>query len=73
MTQDTSKCGICGRLLDRLDDPLSRDCEGNCWSCIGEIEGDLEYCYPPNIRRIRRGKTPLACYRLSVPCVPLSA
>jgi hypothetical protein len=52
MTQDTSKCGICGRPLDRPDDPLSLDCGGDCWSCIGEIEGDPEYGYPPNIRRV---------------------
>jgi hypothetical protein len=54
MTQDTSKCGICGRPLDRPDDPLSLDCGGDCWSCIGEIEGDPEYGYPPNIRRVQR-------------------
>ncbi len=51
MTQDTSKCGVCGRLLDRPDDPITRDCGGNCGSCIGEIEGDLEYGYPA-IRRV---------------------
>ena len=50
MTQDTAKCGICGRPLDQPDDPLSRD----CWGCIGEIEGDPEDGYPPNIRRVQR-------------------
>ena len=53
MTQDTAKCGICGRPLDRPDDPLSRDCGGDCWGCIGEIEGDPEDGYPPNIRRVQ--------------------
>ncbi|MEZ5646025.1 MAG: hypothetical protein R3E99_12825 [Burkholderiaceae bacterium] len=35
-------CSICGRLLDQDDDPLSRDCGGDCWGCIGEIEADME-------------------------------
>jgi hypothetical protein len=54
MTQATSRCGICGRLLDRLDDPLSRDCGGDCWSCIRESDGDPEYGYPPAIRKVQR-------------------
>jgi hypothetical protein len=32
------RCGICGRELDRSDDPLSIDCGGDCWGCISEIE-----------------------------------
>ena len=35
------KCGICGRKFDQLDDPLSIDCGGDCWGCIGEIEADM--------------------------------
>lgn len=35
------KCGICGRLLDQPGDPLSVDCGGDCWGCIGEIEADM--------------------------------
>ena len=54
MTRDIAKCSICGRPLDRPDDPLSRDCGGDCWGCIGEIEGDPEDGYPPNIRRVQR-------------------
>lgn len=54
MMRDPSKCGICGRPLDRPDDPLSRDCGGDCWACIGEIEGDPEYGYPPAIRKVQR-------------------
>lgn len=45
------KCGICGRKLDQTDDPMSTDCGGDCWGCIGEIEadmGDLE-----SLRRVR--------------------
>lgn len=34
-------CGICGRKLDQKDDPLSLDCGGDCWGCIGEIEADM--------------------------------
>ena len=52
--RDTPKCGICGRPLDRPVDPPSRDCGGHCWSCIGEIEGDPKYGYPPAIRKVQR-------------------
>ena len=27
--------------LDQEDDPLSLDCGGDCWGCIGEIEADM--------------------------------
>ena len=33
--------GICGRKLEQKDDPLSIDCGGDCWGCIGEIEADM--------------------------------
>lgn len=33
-------CRICGRELGREDDPLSLDCGGDCWGCIGEIEAE---------------------------------
>ena len=33
-------CKICGRLLSRQEDPLSVDCGGDCWGCVGEIEAD---------------------------------
>lgn len=39
------KCQTCGRLLAQEDDPLSIDCGGDCWGCVGEIEaeaGDAE-------------------------------
>lgn len=34
-------CGICGRKLEQKDDPLSIDCGGHCWGCIGETEADM--------------------------------
>jgi hypothetical protein len=37
MTEKSSLCGICGRPLDQPDDPLSDDCGGDCWGCVGEI------------------------------------
>lgn len=39
----TSVCSICGRELDLRQDPLSENCGGDCWGCIGEIEADLGY------------------------------
>ncbi len=32
------RCLICGRALDRADDPLSVDCGGDCFGCIVEAE-----------------------------------
>jgi hypothetical protein len=37
----TLRCKICRRELDRNDDPLSVDCGGDCWGCVGEIEATL--------------------------------
>ena len=34
-------CGICGRTLDIAVDPLSGDCGGDCWGCIGMIETEM--------------------------------
>ena len=34
-------CGICARKLDQKDDPLSADCGGDWWGCIGEIEAEM--------------------------------
>lgn len=34
-------CNLCGRLLSVDGDPLSGDCGGDCWGCIGKIEADL--------------------------------
>ncbi len=35
------KCCICGRDLDQENDPLSIDCGGDCWGCIGEVEAEM--------------------------------
>jgi hypothetical protein len=44
-------CIMCGRLLDQPSDPLSSDCGGDCWGCIGEIEAVGRY--PPSLRAVR--------------------
>lgn len=36
----SAACKTCGRPLDRATDPMSRDCGGDCWGCIGKIEAD---------------------------------
>lgn len=36
-------CGLCSRTLDVPEDPMSRDCGGDCWGCIGQIEADAGY------------------------------
>ncbi|MXP47275.1 hypothetical protein GRI43_07705 [Altererythrobacter luteolus] len=37
-------CSICQRKLDVDDDPLSIDCGGDCWGCVGQAElgGELD-------------------------------
>lgn len=34
------RCTLCGRPLGVATDPLSTDCGGDCWGCIGAIEAD---------------------------------
>lgn len=34
-------CQICGRILDQAGDPLSINCGGDCWGCVGEIEAEI--------------------------------
>lgn len=31
-------CGVCRRPLDDPERPYSRDCGGDCWECVSEIE-----------------------------------
>jgi hypothetical protein len=31
---------MCGRPLDVGADPLSGDCGGDCWGCVGALEAD---------------------------------
>ena len=45
-------CGICKRLLNDPADPLSTDCGGDCWGCVGEAEALGGY--PPSLRQIHR-------------------
>lgn len=35
------KCAICSREFDQKDDPLSLNCGGDCWGCVGAIEAEL--------------------------------
>ena len=37
----TGTCRMCGRPLGAEADPLSSDCGGDCWGCIGSIEADM--------------------------------
>jgi len=36
-------CKTCGRPLSVRSDPVSGDCGGDCWGCIGKIEADGGY------------------------------
>jgi hypothetical protein len=36
-----SACGICGRPPNVEMDPLSGDCGGDCWGCVGLIEAEM--------------------------------
>jgi hypothetical protein len=42
-------CSTCKRELDMDGDPLSSDCGGDCWGCVGEAEANLGY--PPSIEK----------------------
>ena len=33
-------CQTCGRKLNVDSDPLSIDCGGDCWGCVGPLEVD---------------------------------
>lgn len=33
-------CQTCGRLLNVTADPLSADCGGDCWGCVGVLEAE---------------------------------
>ncbi|ATI79546.1 hypothetical protein A6768_05550 [Sphingobium yanoikuyae] len=34
------RCNTCGRILGIDADPLSTNCDGDCWGCVGELEAD---------------------------------
>jgi len=40
-SSSANECSICGRPLDVSLDPMSGDCGGDCWGCIGMIEADM--------------------------------
>ncbi|PIM55256.1 hypothetical protein CS062_00025 [Roseateles chitinivorans] len=44
-------CQVCGRTLGQKDDPLSVDCGGDCWGCIGEIEAAQGW--EPSLEKVR--------------------
>ncbi len=44
-------CQLCGRKLNMSEDPLSGDCGGDCWGCIGEIEADMGW--QPSLHMVR--------------------
>lgn len=44
-------CTLCGRELSVADDPLSSDCGGDCWGCIGMIEANAGW--EPSVGYIR--------------------
>lgn len=33
-------CRTCKRPLDQVNDPLSTDCGGDCWGCVGADEAE---------------------------------
>ena len=45
-------CKICGRALNVSNDPLSVDCGGDCWGCVGEIEANMGYA--PSLEKVRQ-------------------
>ena len=44
----TTCCNICGRRLEVPADPLSIDCGGHCWGCIGVMEDE----WPPSVEHV---------------------
>ena len=45
-------CNICDRELGVSDDPLSVDCGGDCWGCVGEIEANMGHS--PSLEKVRQ-------------------
>lgn len=41
MALKSVSCRICRRELSNPKDPLSIDCGGDCWGCVGEIEAGM--------------------------------
>lgn len=51
-TVKSGRCGMCGRVLSQERDPLSGDCGGDCWGCVGEIEADAGWA--PSVEFVRK-------------------
>jgi hypothetical protein len=49
---DIRRCSICSRRLRVPEDPLSVDCGGDCWGCVGEIEAELGW--PPAVTLVEQ-------------------
>jgi len=43
-----ARCNIYGRRLSNAGDPLSADCGGDCWGCVGPIEDS----WPPSAAKV---------------------
>jgi hypothetical protein len=52
MTFGWNQCRMCGRHLSSEEDPLSGDCGGECWGCVGFIEAEIGY--EPSQEAVRR-------------------
>jgi hypothetical protein len=59
-------CHICGRLLNQPDDPLTQDCGGDCWGCIGEIEAAAGF--EPSVEQVRQERAAGLRANLIEPC-----
>jgi hypothetical protein len=49
---DIARCKTCNRPLNKETDPLSADCGGDCWGCIGMFEAELGQ--PESIEAVRK-------------------
>lgn len=45
-------CAICRRVFDIPANPLSTDCGGDRWGCVGEIEADMGW--PESLAQVRK-------------------
>lgn len=50
--QSPERYATCGRVLEISADPLSVDCGGDCWGCVGEIEADM--VWPKPLAQVRK-------------------
>ena len=61
------RCGMCGRRLDQANDPLSGDCGGDCWGCIGEVEAGMGWdASVEAVRREIREEAGIECDELAL-------